>query len=171
MAYYQNQSNQQTGGYWGNDPAHPGQKKWYGSGQPTMSPLGRPINQSTDPYQLQQQKPTISSQGPYQMPGGLGVDPTYQNPGASMGMNPAGPRPQQPPMAGPGQSADIWNKPYTGPQFAPVQRPPQSAFGQQNQTVFNPHFANTPAGRAQMQPYQSRPPRQPGQNQFLNTAW
>jgi hypothetical protein len=127
-------------------------------------------NQATDPYQLPQgQKPMLSTsnQGPYTMPGGPGQISTA--PGM-LGGNRADLT---------GQRPSLPNAPGRGQQYY---NPSRGSMGQQNPTVFNPNFAQSPAGQGQLgmqqggglmpNPYKPRPGMaQPNQNQFMNTAW
>lgn len=129
-----------------------------GTGAYQIQPGGP--NVATDPYQMQQ-APTFSSQAPMMYPN--------QNQISTVG-NPNGPRPRprDPNSAGPRQNYAPGQQAYNGPAISPMQRPPQSAFGQQNQTRFIPGFqpnASQGFGRGTINPYQTQ------QRQFRNTVW
>lgn len=168
--------NQQQGGYWGNDPNNPNQKKWYGQGQPTTGPSGRPMmtsvngqfvpvqNQATDPYQLPMSgKPQFSTQPPMMSPG----QPQISTVGPSMVGPNAGPRPR--PRQGPNnQATDPYQIPmapgqqqYNGPKIAPMQNT-MTPIGAGGPTRYvGPYGANfAPQGTTQGQP-----------RQFLQTKW
>lgn len=114
----------------------------------------------TNPYQIP------ASTTPYNSGPSTMANPSLAGnyPNQASDINPAGPRPRPRPNLTKEQVRAL--KPGS------MGRPPQSAFGQQNPTIFNQNFANTPYGQRQMQqPYRPIQANQPNQRQFRSTVW